>query len=87
MNLVKNVSLSTTLTNGGKIGFVRDGDELRLDVFDTQGALQDHASLSEADLRSIVKDLFPTKRAPKAATAAAVGNGTSRRRSAASASA
>jgi hypothetical protein len=75
----KSVSINVPMS-AGKLRFERSGDDLSITVLDTDGDKHDSATLSEADLRSIVKDLFPAKRKPREANAAATANGSGRRR-------
>lgn len=80
MSIEKSVSITAPMENG-KLSFARDGETLVIRVIDISGDVCDQATVEEADLRSLVRELFPAKRAPKQPGAAP--NGTSRKRQAA----
>lgn len=67
----------------GKLTFQRVGAELEIQVLDSSGSTIDTATISESDLRELLKDLFPVTRKARTAKSDASSNGTSRRRNAA----
>lgn len=85
MNLEKTVSVTLPSTKG-KFAFQRSGENLEIQVIDNEGVVLDSASVSEADLQFLLKDMFPTKRKTRGPNKkTANGNGETRKRPAASA--
>lgn len=53
--------------SGGRIEFNADSGDLELSVLDNAGVVMDKATISESDLRALIKDCFPAKkRGPRA---------------------
>lgn len=63
MGLEKSTYVSTE--GNGRLEFKREDGNLRIEVVTNDGTVSDAAMINEEDLRSLVKDFFPTKRGPK----------------------
>lgn len=74
MNIEKTTSISLNSTKG-KFTFARSGDTLEVKVTDGDGVTTDSAELTEADLRFLLKDFFPTTRKPRDPSAPKKQNG------------
>lgn len=61
MNLEKTISVTLPSTKG-KFSFQKSGENLEIKVVGPDDVVHDSATLSEADLRFLLKDIFPTKR-------------------------
>lgn len=65
MIVEKTVSIIVESTTG-KISFARAGADLEITMLDGDGAVRDQATLTEPELRSLIKEIFPGTRKPKA---------------------
>lgn len=68
MGLEKSTYVSTS--SNGRLAFKRSGDQLEIQVIDSDGTMRDTAALTEDDLRSLLKDSFSKTRGPRKAKAA-----------------
>lgn len=78
MSLEKTTSISID-TAAGKMSFARVDDELKIKVISHDSVVLDEAVLTESELRSLVKEIFPGTRKPRDPNAVAATNGTRKR--------